>query len=145
MIVGGFDRNGRPRLTGRLLIARLGIQHEVWFLVDTGADSSVIHGDDAADVGITTTALRNPIQHRGVGGRAQYFRESAWLVFNDADDGVSYGYAVGLAIAPPETRDSAQPLPSLLGRDVIDNWIMEYNPIHAKLEFQALRGLAMPV
>lgn len=145
MIVGEFDDDGRPRLTGRLLIARLGIQHEVWFLVDTGADASVVHGDDAGAAGITTAALRNPILHRGVGGRAQYFRESAWLVFHDADGAISYWYPVGLAIAPPETRDSARPLPSLLGRDVIDNWIMEYNPIHAKLEFQALRGLAMPI
>ena len=146
MIVGEFDGNGRPRLDGHLFIERLGIQHDVWFLVDTGADSSIIHGNDAEAAGIVAADLCRPIWSRGVGGAAQYFRETAWLVFSDANGAISYWYEVELAIAPPpETGDGARPLPSLLGRTVIDNWVMEYNPTHAKLEFKALRGLAMPV
>lgn len=80
MIVGEFDDDGRPRLTGRLLIERLGIQHEVWFLVDTGADSSVVHGKDAKAAGITTAALRNPILHRGLAaGRSILGSRHGWL------------------------------------------------------------------
>ena len=42
MIVGKFDARGRPYVKGELTLPRLGVSHDVNFLLDTGADSITI-------------------------------------------------------------------------------------------------------
>ena len=46
MIVGGYDRNGRPTVRGLVTIHGLGVQYAASFLVDTGADRTCLHYPD---------------------------------------------------------------------------------------------------
>ena len=67
---------------------------------------------------------------RGIGGSSSYYSEPSLLSF--ADHSETRLYVVGLLIAEPHAAN--EELPSLLGRDVINHWFMEYDPVNDRLE-----------
>ncbi len=82
------------------------------------------------NVGLDFEHLRNRVSYKGVGGTSPYFIEPAILSFTDKRQ--ARLYAVQLLIAEP--NKSNEVLPSLLGRDVINNWRIEYDPTRSRLE-----------
>ena len=62
--------------------------------------------------------------------------EPAAVLFTDPGR-AAYIYKIDLAIADPSTPD-IDDLPSLLGRDVLDNWRMVYVPLKNGLTFTVL-------
>ena len=66
-----------------------------------------------------------------MGGSSQYFTERAFVSFTD--DGFERLYDIDLYIAEP--TDSNVRLPSLLGRDILNNWYMRYDPPNSRLDF----------
>ncbi len=105
---------------------------EIVFLVDTGADATSIHPGFAKDsVHIPYDRLGGRRSFTGVGGSSQYFSERALVSF--ADDGLERVYNIDLYIAEPS--DANARLPSLLGRDIINNWYMQYDPSNRRLDF----------
>ena len=130
MIVGDFDPFGRPYVECRLIIPRLAIDLRVPFLLDTGSDSCCLHPGDARNTGVPFGQLGNMRLSRGIGGRSSYFREVAILSFQDGS--LSRLYAVELLIAEPS--DANEGLPSLLGRNVINHWYVEYDPVNDRLD-----------
>lgn len=133
MIVGKFDGLGRPLVECRIVIQRLRIDSSVSFLLDTGAVSTCLHPKDATNIGMPFSRLGNSVSYSGVGGRSAYFREQAFLYFEDQRIGRYYVYDMPLQIAEP--RPNVRNLPSLLGRDVINQWYMQYDPANAHLQF----------
>ena len=130
MIHGEFDDRGRPLVEGRLIAPRLGIDESLLFLLDTGADVTCLHPADAKNVGLPFGQLGNRVSSRGVGGISPYFVEPVLLSFTDKLQ--ARLYAVQLLVAEP--TESNEGLPSLLGRDVINHWYMEYDPVSSRLE-----------
>ena len=129
MIRGSFDR-GRPVVECRLVIPRLSVNHRLVLLVDTGASSSCLHPADAIRARIPFDELGNRVGYLGIGGSSAYFRESANLLFED--DSYLQIYRLDLLIAAPTA--SNRDLPSLLGRDVLNRWRMDYDPADGRLE-----------
>ncbi len=134
MIIGEFDQFGRPLVEGRLIIPRLRIEEDISFLLDTGSGSTCLHPEDAITMGIPFDQLGNMTEFRGVGGGSPYFREPAILEFSDGRQTRFYG--VRLLIAEPRGMRNGG-LPSLLGRDVVNQWYMHYDPTNGRLEFEA--------
>ena len=130
MIIGAFDREGRPYIRGEVAIPRLGVKRHVTFLIDTGADRTCIHPEDARRAGIPFDRLVEAKVSSGIGGRAVYFREPAVVSF--VDEMVKRLYAVDLLIAEPTAANSG--FPSLLGRDVLNRWRIVYDPTDSALE-----------
>ena len=71
------------------------------------------------------------MESMGIGGGSPYYREPALLSFGDQP--WTRLYVVELLIAEP--RSGNEGLPSLLGRDVINHWYMQYDPSSARLDF----------
>jgi hypothetical protein len=130
VILGSFDGTGHPFVEGRVIIPRLQINHTVRFLLDTGADFTCLHQDDAEYLAIPFDQLADRRNSRGIGGRSAYFREPAVLSFIDGP--LTRLYRVNLLVAEPN-RSSAG-LPSLLGRNVINHWYMQYDPTNDRLD-----------
>ena len=99
-------------------------------MLDTGADNTSLHPLAARRARIPFSQLGNRANSRGIGGMSSYFREPALLVFDDGDQ--LRIYSVELRIAEPS--ESNLPLPSLLGRNVINRWYMQYDPVNTRLE-----------
>lgn len=130
MIIGGFDGRGRPYVECRVVIPRLGTDESIRFLLDTGADNTSLHPLAARRARIPFDQLGNRTDSRGIGGTSSYFREPALLVFDD--DSQLRLYEIELRIAGP--NENNQTLPSLLGRNVINHWYVQYDPTNSRLE-----------
>ena len=134
MIIGELGILGRPYVRCNLSLPRLGIVVDDFiFLVDTGADATYLHPGDGADLGVPFDLLRGNTTSQGIGGTASYFPEPAVLVFTDEAAGQDYGYRININVARP--GDVSDRIPSLLGRDVIRRWQMDYDPTNGRLAF----------
>ena len=130
MIIGEFDDWGRPYVEGLVIIPRLNVREVVTFLLDTGADGTCLHPRDARRARMPFNQLENRTTSKGIGGSSSYFREPAILAFADKPQTRFYGLELSIA----EPHKSNEELPSLLGRDVINHWYMQYDPAVTKLE-----------
>lgn len=121
-------------MEGRLIIPRLGLQSDISFLVDTGADNTVLMVDDARRMGIDYKKLKlSKQQSVGIGGTTRHFKERALITFSEPGKFL-HVYEIDLAITQPNSN--LKKIPSLLGRNVIDNWRMTYNPDKGNLWFK---------
>jgi len=91
----------------------------VSFLIDTGADTTVLMPIDGLRMSIPYNTLPTPKTSKGVGGIANDFEKSAHIAVFDAD-GYILTYFVKLTISTPTPHN--QDIPSLLGRDIINTW-----------------------
>lgn len=117
----GFRVNGRPYIRALVYLPRLRAEARIRFLVDTGADRTLIHGDDrrffSAGPASTGEGLTPDLSMSGIGGGTNsYGIEEAVYVLQD-EDGASWPVPghVQIALDP-----AARGVPSLLGRDVLD-------------------------
>jgi predicted aspartyl protease len=116
MLEGRFgDTSGAPFLEGRIILHRLGISGLVSFLVDTGADATILTPTDGRKLGIDYDSLQNPETSAGIGGPARTFQEQAILSFSDRRYVYSYLIAVRILEPKPYNRQYN----SLLGRDIL--------------------------
>ena len=133
MIIGELDDLARPYVRCHLALPGLGIADLITFLVDTGADAAYLHPSDGLEMGLPFDLLQDSVASSGIGGRATYFREPAVLTFTDYETRQRYGYRININVAKPD--DVRGRLPSLLGRDVIRRWQMDYDPTNGRLAF----------
>ena len=131
MIQGQFDVYGRPYVQGRIYVPRLRVDGYINFLMDTGADSTCLHPEDATQINLPFDELRNRSDVSGIGGNHSYYHEPAFVFFIDGTR--LRLYRVTLSVAKP--HKSVDPLPSLLGRDVLNHWYMRYDPTNDRLDF----------
>ncbi len=139
MLRGRFgDTSKRPYLEGRLFIPRLEVQADISFLVDTGADKTTLSPGDGLRMGLDYEALiGNTTPSVGIGGISHNYTEQAAAVFNDPGK-VLYMYEIDLEIVEP--NDSLIDIPSLLGRDILNNWRMRYSPPTKRLTFNVVHA-----
>ena len=109
-------------MAARVNIPTLAIWAHVLFLVDTGADKSLLSANDARRLGINYRALGAPDPITGVGGAlAVYPVQQATLAFADSETRVHF-YTLTL-----------DEMPSLLRRDILSRWRMTHDPSNNRL------------
>ena len=89
------------------------------FLVDTGADYTVVHPRDMLNLGIRASyhfTGSAALSSQGIGGSAEIFPEPCDL-FLEHDDGTIDQLALTIYFASPNSVNDQYP--SLLGRDVL--------------------------
>lgn len=133
MIYGVILPDGRLTLEGFVFLPALRITGRVIFLVDTGASSTCLHPSDSVNLGIDLTQLDYNSSSRGVGGLADYSPQGAYLLFRN--DGAGTWHRLELQIAKPAEHNRR--LPSLLGRDILNQWTMLCAPSRGILQFDS--------
>ena len=127
MITGYFDRD-EPYVQGRVIIARLGVEDYVDFLVDTGAYSTVLHPADGARMGCRYDLLTGkPERAYGIGGSVDCYPEAATIAFADDDGEYSFDLIIDVVRPDPNPDAVVNELPSLLGRDFINLRLIHYD------------------
>lgn len=112
-------------------IPRLNIVGRIGFLVDTGASATSLAPNDTRNLRVPVAELSNPARQQGIAGTRTYYREPAVIRLLDVEEWRRFD--VELYVAPPDA--AARYLPSLLGRDVLNQMRMEYDFPAGRLEF----------
>lgn len=117
-------RHPYPSIEGRIAIASMDAVVRTPFLLDTGAEITLLMPTDAAALGIDTGNM-TPTPHlvSSVGGDTRIYQVSASIMFADREN--LYVYRAELAIAEPGAHNRG--LPSLLGRDILNRWRLRYD------------------
>ena len=108
----------------------MAVKGYVNFLIDTGADSTVIHPADGTLIGVPFDDLRQPTFRTGIGGRRAYFEEDAVIFFADVSS--LHRCPTVVAIAKPAAQEDTAP--SLLGRPLLNAWRMLFDPRRGVIE-----------
>jgi hypothetical protein len=126
LIIGTFDEDThRPYIHCDVYLPRLNAWGEISFLLDTGADRSLITSGDAHKLMIPYVELIGNSEMAGIGGTIHCFSERAILGFRDRTKRLFvYDIMIDITDDGPYTDE----IPSLLGRDVIDRWCIVYDP-----------------
>lgn len=137
-ITGSFQREGAaalPFVDGYVILQRLNVKGCVSFLVDTGADQTVLSALDGARLGIDYNDLQSPVTTLGIGGTNHFYREKAVLVLSGEQR--AYVFTLDVLVGPPSWPED---VPSILGRDVLNRLAMNYNAgnIPPSLTFRVL-------
>ena len=137
MLRGRFGHaNKPPYIQGRLFVPRLKIWSDVSFLVDTGADKTTLLPADGLRMGLNyDTLIRSPIPSVGIGGISRSYTEESVVLFNEPGKAL-YVYEIALEIVGSD--DHFMDIPSLLGRDILNRWRMNYSPTTDELTFQVI-------
>lgn len=135
MLRGRFgDTSGRPHIEGYVLLPRLENRGNVSFIFDTGADRSLLMPLDGQRMGIDYKQFEKEDQSLGIGGISSNYIEPAYLAF--VGDNELYGYEIELCICQPS--EAMLDIPSLLGRDIIDQWRIIYDKSQLQLLAEVL-------
>ena len=87
---------------------------------------------DSVRLGVDVGVLQpNPSEIQGVGGKILSYVVPALIGFEERDK--IHWYRIELVVADP---NSNMKLPSLLGRDLLNNWLMRYSPRTKSLSFK---------
>ena len=126
MAVEGFFHSGHggtpaPYVQGHIDFPRLGATSKIYFLIDTGSDSTSLHLWDIGRLQIDYRRLRgSPLRYsRGVGGSIGYYLEPAWLMFIE-NTGERRFCELEVHICEMTYEPAMRGLPSLLGRDFLN-------------------------
>ncbi len=68
-----------------------------------------------------------------MGGNAKCFRETAVLAFDEPNRNLIRYYSIAMII--PQVHTALLRMPSILGRDILDRWRMNYDPSRNSLKF----------
>ena len=151
MRTGTYNANGRPVITGHVYNLPNTDVLSAQFIVDSGADITVLSGSDAIQSGFASAAtadggdgMRFPpgsnvetVATQGVGGENTMYivRNRVEIGFADRDPSgkdhlaVHFEELTALQIAPNTTH-------SLLGRDVIDRFDVTFSHADQQIEFE---------
>jgi hypothetical protein len=133
MILGYFNE-GRPFVDGLLRFPGSGAR-AARFLVDTGADLTIVHPIDYRSMGLSFADFKSFPEESstGVGGRAAYRRVPVELYLRH-DSGQFDRLRLAIMVARSDL--AALRLPSLLGRDVTDLYVLTIARPHDRLSLE---------
>jgi hypothetical protein len=133
-MIQGYFNQGRPFVDG-LLRLPADVRGAARFLVDTGADRSILHPADYRAMGLRYADFQGFPEESsvGIGGQAAHRRVPAQL-FLRHDTGRFDRIEVEVLVARTDTL--TRRLPSLLGRDVIDLYVLTLHGKRARLTLE---------
>ena len=113
----------------------IGIAVRLSLLIDTGSDRTMVGSRDFERFAIRALQLRSPQQMRGVGGFAEAY-------VSQHPDLRGHGTKLSVRLSPGHSYrtldEFGRDLPSLLGRDILNRWHMNYRPTENFLRFDVV-------
>ena len=129
-----------PTVTAIIFIPRLSRMGIVEFLIDTGADSTVLMPKDIKALGVDLGLLddQKAVSSRGVGGTARSIPEEARIFFR-GNSLLLWSDEIRFMDDRGENAPALGSLPSLLGRDFLNLCHMSADPLNDKFQMTPYR------
>ena len=133
MLRGDYnERDGFPQIEASVFYdMHLAV---VTLMFDTGATMTMLNAFDAEEIGIDAQSLQNRTMVAGAGGVSEIKTAAVQIVFED-DGKHRYAYEREVGILPTEV---SRALPSVLGRDILNNWNIRLFPVEGLVEADVL-------
>ena len=134
MLVGRYVRPSmRPMIEAHISIPDIGAGGFVQFLIDTGADCTTITPADSRRLRIDYKKLTREDHSMGYSGPALDYLCKGIVLF--AELGVAeYEYDIELRVTRPDFNiPELVMLPSLLGRDILNQWRITFDPANRSI------------
>ena len=120
-----------------MYLPNLRLHGDIEFLVDTGADVTSLMPDDMTKMGVDIQRVKGRYQKvDGVGGEAQYKKTRAILRFQD-DESLGHFQEFAIDINPTRSKGGQQ-LPSLLGRDILNECLCSFDAVRERVTLKRL-------
>ena len=127
----GRFRKGRPYVVATIVLPRLNLCGNVEFMLDTGADLTLLSPADAMRMGYCFDDMAiAPLS--GWGGTVDVALEDAIVAFSDITAKM-YGLNIGIVNRPP---DECRVMPSVIGMDLLSRWKLKWEPREDTLEIE---------
>ena len=142
MAIEGYykdDDPPAPYVYGEIYLPDLHLRGDIEFLVDSGADATSLMPPDLDQIGVDLARVRGTYRTvGGVGGDARYKRTRAVLRFRDHD---AFGHFQEFEIDIHLMAGSeGQQLPSLLGRDILNECECTLDGVRERVAIRRLTG-----
>jgi len=135
MLYGRWGKTtGRPFVEAFVRFPRLNAGGSISFYIDTGADSSMIMPADAQRIGFKYNLVTSMTKVSGLNGEVACFLEDGIIAVAESS---LYIYQVPLRVAP--LKPHTEKLPSLLGRDILDNWTLVLDKPNNSIEARIVK------
>ena len=118
-------------------LPRLSLTGFVWFLVDTGSETSLVSPNDAGILGVQHNLHFQEqliTTSTGIGGAAHEYLEAALLTFVHSDGTLESIAIQSLGITVPNETNST--MPSILGLDVLRHFRLVFEPLGRLLQLE---------
>ena len=113
-----------PFVGARVYLLSQRLAFDLDFLVDTGADATMLSPGDVLKFGIDVGALRGQERfYTGIGGSMRMVEEDARITFYDEGAGEWRDVFTTLLIAAVENAGTLTRLPSILGRNILNDYL----------------------
>jgi predicted aspartyl protease len=143
----GFHTSPAPFVQAYLLLPKLNIEGLINFLIDSGADITTLSILDAERLSIDYRRLQhNLVNVDGVGGEQSFYQEDALLMVRD-ESSETYMFQIKIDITRRIKAKIKQQrrLPSVLGRDIMNQCNLIVNYQQAIIELTPPQGAKMQV
>lgn len=113
-----------PFVEARVYLLSQRLAFDLDFLIDTGADATMLSPGDVLKFGIDVDALRGQQRsYTGIGGSMQMVEEDARITFYDEGADEWQDVFITLLVAAAENAGPLTRLPSILGRNILNDYL----------------------
>lgn len=140
MCFGRYDpETNKPLMAGTVMVPRVDIGQQIEFIIDTGADGTVIGGPDAIHMGLTPSEVGDDVdfvedESIGIGGKTKTLtvEEPLMLAFEEYSEKLDK-YSLHIEFTSKIEIVPACSM-SLLGRDILDRFDVEFRQSQGEVE-----------
>jgi len=139
-----------PHIQAQLFLPRLQLHGLISFMIDSGADSTTLSLIDIERINVTYRRLRrnSTVRVQGSGGTQLCYTEEAILLLRD-EDAKTYHFQIYVHIPQKGSErgecEQQRRLPSVLGRDVLNQCSLTTNFQQGIVELVPPEGTRLPV
>jgi len=125
-----------PFITASIILKELDLEARLPLLIDTGASNTMLMWRDVERLGIDVSELKPEREFSGIGGLIEAKPILSMLIFR-AENGQPIRENVEThVITSPCPHPRLKLLPSILGRDMINRYVLSYNFENGKVSLE---------
>jgi hypothetical protein len=145
----GYHLMPAPYVQAYFFLPRLNLHGLISFMIDTGSDNTTLSLIDVERLNISYRRLRRTlIGVEGIAGEQSFYQEDALIMFRE-EEATTYMFFVDVHIPKKSRysneREMQRRLPSILGRDIINQCGLAINYQNGTIELTPPEGARRPV